>query len=448
MKKSKFSKVGYVLAILGSAVGLGNIWKFPYITGENGGGVFVLVFLLSVFTIGISIFVGEIILGKIAKKDPVTTFEVLAPNGNKAYKYIGFTFITAILILSFYPIVIAWIFHYIVLSINSLPSTLKASETAFVSHIKDDIFLQIFYYTLAFIWISYTISKGVKDGIEKLNNFLMPTLFLLLLFMLFYSFTMEGFSKAFYFMFNLDFEKFNTNSILIAVGHAFFCLSIGVTVIISYSASISDKTNIAKAALSVVIMDVLTAILSGLIIFTIIFTAASEPNKGAGLVFITLPSIFYDMGTFGVVLALVFFISLAFASITSAVSMLEPAVMYLIDRKGFSRLKATIVWSLASYSLGIVVILSNTNDYSTYLTFANKNLFDWLDFLTSAILMPLAGIFVSLFVGFVLDKDKSRNALVPYFGIRIYNIWLFIIRYIAPISIFILMLKEIGILKF
>lgn len=448
MKKNRFSKLGYVLAITGSAVGLGNIWKFPYITGENGGGIFVLVFLIAVFTIGMSIFIGEIVLGKLGRKDPVSTFETLAPKKQNAYKYIGFVFITAILILSFYPLVIAWIFHYIVVSATALPISLEQSEAQFISHIKQDISLQIFYYTLAFIWIAYTISKGVKKGIERLNNLLMPTLFFLLIFMLFYSFTLEGFSKAFEFMFYPNFEKFNTNSIIVAVGHAFFCLSIGVGVIMAYSASVDEKTNIAKAALSVVIMDVLTAIISGLIIFSIIFTAASEPNKGAGLVFITLPSIFYDMGTFGIVLALIFFISLAFASITSAVSMLEPAVMYLVERKGFTRTKATLLWALSAYALGIFVILSNTEDYSAMLTFGSKNLFDWLDFSTSAILMPLAGIVISIFMGFVLSKDTTRNALVPYMGITFYNIWLFIIRYLSPIFIFALMLKEMGILDF
>lgn len=437
-----------MLAIAGSAIGLGNIWKFPYITGENGGGVFVLVFLLTVFTIGMSIFIGEIVLGKIAKKNAVSTFEILAPKKQKHWKYLGFSIFTGIFIMSFYPIVIAWIFHYVFVSISSLPQTLSQSEQYFTAYTQNNIFSQLFYYTLGFFMITYTISKGIKKGIEKLNNSLIPILFLIFLFMLFYSFTLEGFPKAVEFMFYPDFSKFNSNSILIAVGHAFFCLSIGMSTILTYSASISDDTNILKAALFVVIMDVLTAIVAGLIIFSIIFTANAEPGIGAGLVFITLPSIFYEMGTPGIFLSIFFFIALALAAITSAVSILEPTVMYLIERKGLSRQKATYLTASIAYTLGLLALLSLSNEFSANLTFAGKNIFSWLDFLSSAILMPLGGILIAIFIGFIMNKDQAKDALIPYTGEKLYKVWFFIIRYIAPISIFILMLKELGILDF
>ncbi|WP_026804201.1 sodium-dependent transporter [Aliarcobacter lanthieri] len=448
MHKNRFSRVGYILAIAGSAIGLGNIWKFPYITGENGGGVFVLVFLITVFTIGMSIFIGEIILGKIAKKDAVSTFEDLAPKGKKHWRYLGFSFLTGIFIMSFYPIVIAWIFHYIYVSISSLPSSLEASEKYFLDYMQTDLLSQILYLSLAFFLIAYTISKGIKKGIEKLNNILMPALFLIFLFMLIYSFTLDGFPKAVEFMFYPDFSKFSTSSIIIAVGHAFFCLSIGMNTILTYSASISDDTNIFKAALFVVIMDVITAIVAGLIIFSIIFTGDAEPGKGAGLVFITLPSIFYNIGTVGVFLAIFFFIALAFAAITSAVSMLEPTVMYLIERRGMKRKKATYLTASISYIFGILALLSLSDEFRQYLTFSSRNLFDWFDFLTSAILMPLGGIFISIYIGFITNKDEIKKVLVAAMGEFLYKVWLFIIKFIAPILIFILMLKEIGVLNF
>ena len=185
-----------------------------------------------------------------------------------------------------------------------------------------------------------------------------------------------------------------------------------------------------------------------IIIFSIIFTADANPDKGPGLVFITLPAIFYEMGSAGIVFALFFFVALAFAAITSAVSMIEPAVMYLIERRGFSRKKATNTVSLIAYSLGIMAILSMSDEFSSYLTFANRNLFDWFDFITSAILMPLGGIAISIFVAFIMDKNLVRENLVPYMGEFLFKVWLFILRYLTPIFIFALMLKEIGILNF
>lgn len=448
MHKNRFSRIGYILAIAGSAIGLGNIWKFPYITGENGGGAFVLVFLLAVFTIGMSIFIAEIILGKIVKKDAVTTFETLAPKKHKYFKYIGFSFITGILIISFYPIVIAWILHYMVLSFYTLPQSVQEAETYFLNYSQNSTSSQLFYFSLVFLSIVYIISKGVKNGIEKLNNILIPALFIIFIIMLFYSFTLQGFNQAFEFMFYPDFEHFNTNSILIAVGHAFFCLSIGVVTILTYSASIDEKTHIFKAAIFVVIMDVLTAIIAGLIIFSIIFSANATPDKGAGLVFITLPAIFYEMGNAGVIFAIFFFIALAFAAITSAVSMIEPSVMYLIERRGFKRLKATLTITAISYSLGVLAILSFNSDFKKYLSFNDKNLFSILDFLTSAILMPLGGIAISVFVAYIMNKTLVRDTLEPYLGKTLFAIWLFILKYLTPIFIFALMLKEIGILQF
>lgn len=446
MHKNRFTRVGFILAAAGSAVGLGNIWKFPYITGDNGGGVFVLVYLATVFLIGMSIFIAEVLLGSNAHKDGVSTFEMLAPKGKKYWKYSGFTFLTGFMILTFYSVVIAWIFNYIVLSLTALPASFQDSETLFLGFLKNDIYTQLIYYTLTFILIALTIAKGIKKGIEKLNNILMPALMLILVGLLIYSIQLDGFMKAVDFMFYPNFEKFKSGSIIVAVGHAFFTLSIGMVTILTYAASLDKDVNIVKASIWVVVMDTLIAIVAGLIIFSITFTAGQEPSKGAGLVFITLPAIFYEMGTIGIFLSLLFFVALAFAAITSAVSILEPTVMYLIERKNIERKKATYGSALFAYAIGVVVLLSNTAIFSEGLTFGSKNLFDWFDFISSAILMPIGGIAVAIFVGYILDKEVSRNAIVPHTGERFYNIWLFIMRYVAPISVFIIMLKEIGII--
>jgi len=313
--------------------------------------------------------------------------------------------------------------------------------------LKNDIYTQLIYYTLTFILIALTISKGVKKGIEKLNNILMPALIIILLLLLVYSIQLDGFIKAVDFMFYPNFEKFKSGSIIVAVGHAFFTLSIGMVTILTYASSLDKDVNIVKASIWIVVMDTLIAIVAGLIIFSITFTAGQEPSKGAGLVFITLPAIFHEMGTIGIYLSLLFFIALAFAAITSAVSVLEPTVMYLIERRNMERKKATYGAAFFAYLIGIVVLLSNTNTFSESLTFGSKNIFDWFDFISSAILLPLGGMIMSIFIGFVLDKEVSRNAIVPYIGENYYRIWLFIIRYIAPISILIIMLNELGIIN-
>jgi len=448
MNKNRFTRIGFILAAAGSAVGLGNIWKFPYITGENGGGVFVMVYLLTVIFIGMSIFIAEVVLGSTVNKDSVTTIETLAPEGKKYWKYSGFTFVTGVIILSFYSIVVGWILNYIVIAATSLPSSVSEAETVFLGLLKEDITSQLFYYTIAFIIIAYTISKGIKKGIERLNNILMPALLIILLFMFFYSMTLDGFQQAVEFMFYPNFEKFHPSSIIIAVGHAFFTLSVGMATIMAYSASLGKGVNIVKASITIVTLDTLIAIISGLIIFAIVYSAGQEPSKGPGLVFITLPAIFYEMGSMGNIMAIAFFIALAFASITSAVSVLEPTVMYLVERRGISRVKATYGISIIFYILGLFALLSNTNEFSAALTFGTKNLFDWFDFVTAAILMPIGGIFVAIFVGYIMDKQVVRNSLVPYMGETFFRIWLVMIRYVAPMAVFVIMLNETGILKF
>lgn len=447
MYKNRFSRIGFILAAAGSAVGLGNIWKFPYITGENGGGVFVLVYLLTVLLIGMSIFIAEVLMGSTTNKDAVSAFEVLAPKEKKYWKFAGFTFITGIIILSFYSIVVGWILNYIVIAIVSLPTSVPEAEKVFMGMLKEDIFSQVSYYTLAFLIIAYTISKGVKKGIEKMNNILMPALLVILIAMFVYSTTLTGFSQAIDFMFYPNFEKFHASSIILAVGHAFFTLSIGMATILAYSASLDRHTNIVKASIAIVILDTSIAIIAGLIIFSILFSAGQEPSKGVGLVFITLPAIFYEMGSIGNVMAIAFFIALAFASITSAISVLEPTVKYLVERKNISRNKATYGVSFIFYILGLLALLSNTTAFSEALTFGSKNLFDWFDFVTASILMPAGGILLAIFVGYIMDKQLIRNTLVPFMGEKFFKLWLFLIKYVAPISVLAILLNESGILK-
>lgn len=448
MIKDKFSKVGFILAAAGSAVGLGNIWKFPYIAGDNGGGIFVLVYLLTIFFIGISVFIAESYIGSKTEQNSVSAFETLAFKNKHIWKFGGFTFLTALTILSFYVVVIGWILKYIVLSMTHLPASVAEAETIFMTLLTQDISSQIFYFLVAFAIIAYTVSRGVKSGIEQINKILMPTLIIILLGMLAYSISFDSFSTAFSFLFYPNVEKFHPESILVAVGHAFFTLSIGMAVILTYSASMEQNTNIVKSSIIVALLDTVIALVAGLVIFTILFNAGFESSQGVGLVFITLPALFYEFGIMGNVLAISFFIALAFAGITSAISILEPGVRYVEEKTTISRVKATYLLSSVIVFVGIVSLLSNIENYSEILKFGSKGLFDWMDYISSAVLLPLGGIITAIFVGFFIDQTQLKINMLKFMPEFIYTIWLFSIRFIVPLGVGIVMIEKLGFIKF
>ena len=440
MKIARFSRIGFILAAAGSAVGLGNIWKFPYITGEYGGGAFVLVYLITVALIGFSIMVAEMFIGYKGRKDTVTSFEELAPKNKHIWKYAGFQSVAGLLIMTFYSVVIGWILNYIVSSVIHLPSSVKEAEVTFTEMLHSDFWTQFFYHTVAFAAVTYIISRGIKGGIEKLNDFLMPALILILTGMFLYALSLDSFEKAFDFMFAPNWAELNSKAFVTAVGHAFFTLSLGMGAIMTYAASMPKDANIVHSALWVVFLDTAIALVAGLMLFTFLYQYGSGPDKGPGLVFISLPAAFYEMGSIGNFFAIVFFLALAFAGLTSAVSLVEPMVQYLIDRFGMSRNKSSLSVGLFFYVVGILVIFSEIDATSAYLTWNGKNLFDWIDFATAAIMLPLGGLVMSIFVGYVVPRSEVEATLKPYMG-SYFNIWYFSLRYIAPVALFIVILN-------
>ncbi|DAB29700.1 MAG TPA: sodium-dependent transporter [Sulfurimonas sp. UBA12504] len=444
MKIARFSRVGFILAAAGSAVGLGNIWKFPYITGEYGGGAFVFVYLLTVLLIGFSIMIAEMLIGYIGRKDAVSSFENIAPTHKHLWKYGGFQSLAGLFVMIFYSVVIGWIFHYIVTSLSSLPSSVQEAETTFNAMIHTDIATQLFYHSLAFIWITYVLTKGIKGGIEKMNMFLMPALMIILAGMFIYALSLDAFPKAVNFMFAADWSKINSEAFVVAVGHAFFTLSLGMGAIMTYAASMEKNSNIVKAAFWVVFLDTIIAIVAGLMLFTFLYQYGAGPAKGPGLVFISLPAAFYEMGILGNIFAVLFFIALAFAGLTSSVSLVEPMVQYFIDRFSWSRFKSSILMGLFFYLIGIIALLSNIDGYQELLTWGDKNFFDWVDYVTSAIMLPIGGLIMAVFVGFILDKRKVESLMKPQLGFA-FETWYFSLRYITPIAMFVVMLNLIGI---
>lgn len=445
---TRFSKFGFILAAVGSAVGLGNIWKFPYVTGEYGGGAFVLVYLITALFIGVFVLIAELLIGKLGQSDAVSMFESLAIKNKNIWKYAGFIIVVPLIILSYYSVVIGWIFHYIALSFQTLPNNIEHSKEVFMTLLTSDIKTQVFYHTVVFVMVTAIILKGIKNGIEKINKILMPLLALILTILFVYSISIDSFGKAVSFMFNPDFAKLTSTAVIVAIGQAFYTLSLGMGIIITYAASLPKGVNIVKSSLLITIIDTLVALVAGLIIFTLLFDKGAESTKGAGLVFISLPSVFYEFGNIGSVLAVLFFVAIAFAGITSAISMLEPMVSYLINRFNYSRTKAALICSIFFYVLGLAALLSNITEYSSILKIGDKGLFDWLDFVASTILVPLGGILAVVFVGHFMDKDKINEELVPLLGIFPTKVWFFMVRYIIPIALVIVILNETGIFTF
>jgi len=445
MKIARFSRIGFILAAAGSAVGLGNIWKFPYIAGEYGGGAFVLIYLATVLLIGFSIMIAEMLIGYMGRKDTVTSFEDLAPKHKNFWKLGGFQGLAGLFIMIFYSVVIGWIFNYIITSLTYLPATVEEAETVFNTMLHTDVFTQLFYHTVAFLWITYVLTKGIKGGIEKMNLFLMPALMIILSSMFIYATTLGAFSQAVDFMFSPDWSKINSNAFVVAVGHAFFTLSLGMGAIMTYSASMEKGSNLVKNAFWVVFLDTAIAIVAGLMLFTFLYQYGSGPAKGPGLVFISLPAAFYEMGIIGNIFAILFFIALAFAGLTSSVSLVEPMVQYFIDRFSWSRLKASVSMGLFFYLIGIIALLSNIDGYKEALTWGGKNFFDWVDYFTAAIMLPLGGLIMAVFVGFIIEKQRVESVMRPQLGFA-FDAWYFSLRYITPVAMFVVMLSLMGIL--
>lgn len=454
---AKFSKIGFILAVAGSAVGLGNAWKFPTMVGQNGGIGFILLYLLLTLIVGLVIFLAELSIGKLSEKDPVNAYKTLAPSYKNLWGFAGFSMIGAILIVSFYSLVIGWIVKYTLISFSSLPDDIKQSGELFQNFMSEDFTSQFFCFLFVFILMFYIVSKGIKNGIERLNVWLMPILFILLLFMLLYSMSFSGFEKAYHFLifpelstikelgfFEAVFGKINENSVLSALGLAFFSLSLGVGTIITYSASLPDKTNFIQASLVIIFINILIGIMMGFVVFTYVFEFGGEVSQGPGLIFVSLTTLFSNLGSFGNVLAVCFFISLFFAGITSAVSMIEPFALYLINTYNFTRKKALTYIAIVVFVLGVLCILSFMSfTNGSLIFFGSKSVFDILDYLSSNIIMPIGGFCAAIFVGFIMKKEGLKILFSPYMNDFFFSLWYFFLRYISPLAIIIVVINQI-----
>jgi len=447
MKVAQFSRIGFIMAAAGSAVGLGNIWKFPYMTGMFGGGAFVLVYLVTIAFIGFSVMIAEMLIGALGRRDTVGSFERLAPPGWKVWKFAGFMGFNGLIIMTFYSVVIGWIFYYLFAIFAGLPTSTDTAKSVFDALVGQKAGIQIFWHSVSVLIVGYIVYRGIKGGIEKFNLILMPALLVILFGLLGYAMTLDGFSKAWDFMFASDWSKINSEAIVRAVGHSFFTLSLGMGAIMTYAASLPKKASITKTALIVTFMDTLIALVAGLVIYSFLFHEGAPAAQGPGLVFISLPVVLSNFGTLGTVLALLFFLALAFAGLTSAISLVEPVVQYFIDRFDWSRTRAVVATSLLYWIVGIGALLSYTKAWGGLFSIGGKPLFDILEYSTDSILLPLGGLLIALFVGYVLPKTEVYAALKHEMGERYFAVWHFSIRYIAPVALIFMMLNLMGILK-
>ncbi|MDA3042579.1 MULTISPECIES: sodium-dependent transporter [unclassified Campylobacter] len=446
----KFTRIGFILAVAGSAVGLGNAWKFPTLVGQNGGSAFILLYLLLTFLVSFVIFIGEITIGRLGESDPVDSYRRLAPSNKELWSKAGFLMITALLIYSFYSVVMGWILKYTATSIFSLPQNLDDSGAMFNALISNSPLVAIVCFTIMSLVCFLIVSKGIKNGIERLNIWMMPSLFILLVLMVLYSASFDGFAQSAKFLLLPDFSALNSQSVLDALGLAFFTLSLGVTTILTYAASLPERTNILTSSINIVLINVMIGVMMGLVVFTFIFEFNGDPaQSGPGLIFVSLAVLFSKLGFIGHILAFAFFLTLLFAAITSAISMIEPAVYYLVKSRAFSRAKACVAVFVFTYVLGIACILGYYGATSEYFIIAGQPFFDALDYLTSKILMPLGGLIIVIFVGYVIKKDGVYALLSPYMGDLGFKIWYYVLlRVVSPLAIFVIALRELGIVNF
>ena len=441
--RGSFGRLGFVLAAAGSAIGLGNIWKFPYMTYENNGGSFVLVYLLAVVVVGLPIMMAEIVIGRSTQKSPVSAFLKLSHPGWSLIGWLGI--MTGFVILSYYSVVAGWTVHYFIKGLSwsihgfsaETSATLGNQFEAFVSN----PWAQIGYHALFMCFSVLVVIFGVKSGIERLTRILMPILLLILISLVITSIWSKGFSEAMQFLFKPG--KISPDSLLEAVGHAFFTLSLGMGAIITYGSYMTKRESIPRSAALVCLMDTLIAIMACVVMFSLIFSIPGSEREqfsaSIGVMFTTLPKLFYGLPG-GVFLAPLFYILVAFAALTSTISLLEVVVSFFIDQLQWPRVRATLVMGFTIFGFGVLSALSlgASTGLSSWQPLGDKSkgIFDTLDYLASNWFLPVGGIMIALFVGWVLPKALSRSEVEEGHGtFGLHSLWIFLLRFVAPMAI-------------
>ena len=422
----------FILAATGSAVGLGNIWGFPYKAGTNGGGAFVLIYLGCILIIGLPIMISEIIIGRKAGNSPINAMKNVALESKKSsmWQVVGWSGIFAgILILSFYSVIAGICLNYIFISATS--SGTISSPDQFSSVISSPVNL-IIWHTIFMVMTALIVSAGIKDGIGRMVKILMPMLGFLMIFMVIYSMINGDFTKALSFLFAPDFSDVTSDTLLQAMGQAFFSLSLGMGSIMAYGAYMPKDQQVVSSSFTVASLDTLIAMLAGLAIFPIIFAFNLEPNSGPGLVFVSMLSAFNQM-QFGQLIGPLFFILLSVAALSSSISLLEPGVAYLSEEGILSRKRSAEIISFFIWVLGIGSVLS-FNIWSDVDIILGKNFLDSMDLIANQILLPLGGMLIAIFVGWFMKESLIKDE-IGNTNNALYLIWRFFVKFVAPLCV-------------
>ena len=427
------SRIGFILAAAGSAVGLGNIWKFPYITGENGGGAFVLVYLACIAFVGLPIMIAEISLGRATQKSPASAMRSLSPGSG--WTGIGWLCIlTSVCLLSYYATVAGWALHYCYLAFSGQisgqgPEQLQAAFGSLTATPSLGVAWQLAFMALTVL----VVVAGVSHGVERWSRILMPTLAVMLLILLGKAFTLSGFGQGMDFLFGFRANKLTPGGVLEALGHAFFTLSLGMGTMITYGSYLRREDDLVSASVMTSAVDTLVALVASMMLFPIIFTFGLEAGQGPGLLFVTVPIALAQM-TGGGLLSIVFFVLLAFAALTSAISMLEVVTAYLMDDWGLSRRRSTVCAGIGIAALGIPATVST-------------GWFGQIDYYVSNWMLPLGGLGVALFVAWRMDAALRRGAFESGSMLaKFYKGWLWVLKYPVPVAVGLVFLHAVGVL--
>lgn len=426
--------MAFILAVTGSAVGLGNIWKFPYIAGQNGGGAFVLVYLICVIVIGMPVMMSEILIGRRGRRNPIATMELLGreEGSSRHWRLLGaMSVLAGVLILSYYSVIAGWTLTYVAKSASGIfvGATADAVGSQFSGFVGSWPHV-LLCHTLFMALTIFVVARGVEGGLERAVRFMVPALLILMLVLLGYSINSGFFGQGVAFMFTPDWSKLTWLSVLAALGQAFFTLSIGMGAIMAYGAYLPEETSITGATAAVVGADTAIAILAGLAIFPLVFANGLNPAEGPGLVFDTLPLAFGQMAG-GVFFSTIFFVLLSFAAWTSAIGLMEPAVAWVVEQLNRTRAQAAVLVGGSIWLIGLGSVLSF--NVLSDVTFLAGTIFDNLDYLTSNIMLPLGGLLITVFAGWVMCRNSTADELGGSGGV--YKIWRILARYVAPVGI-------------
>lgn len=437
------SRFAAIMAMVGSAIGLGNLWRFPYVVGENGGAAFILVYLLAAVFLCVPIFLSESIIGKRTQLSTFGAMEALAPGAK--WKWLGFlTVFTPLIILSYYSVVGGWSIEYFIKSLTldfSNPAISRDEHSAIFSDFMSSVWKPLIFHTLFMALNAVVVIAGVKKGIEKFTKITTPVLFFLVLLIMLYSLTLPGASAGLEYMLKPDFSKLTASSLLSAMGQAFFSLSLGVGCILTYASYLRKDDNLLNTGLSTAVFDLVFAIIAGFAIMPAVFAAGIEPGTGPGLIFETLPFIFSTMGAdmpwFSNIIAILFFLTVLFAALTSSISMLETGVAYLVDEKKMKRSSAVAILFSGCWVLGIFCSLSFGPLRDVHIL--GLTIFDFCDKTTSNFLMTFGSLLFVFFVGWKMKKadvrDEFTNGGTLRANSRLFGAIWFLIRYVAPLAI-------------